>query len=1143
MQKFIYAYLSLLIIIGSNLLFAQGNGKKDNDHLSPMTSAWNITNLCVPIEQGFDGIGSAGNANLPPGWRVSALAGNVVFSDGGTTTSLSAGTTGTGALMGTSAGGCYNFGNGVNNVTGDRAVGFLSSGTYLQPRSLFLQVSNQTGSPITKLTISFTAEKYRSGTRGFDLEFYHGADGVNWTNETTGDIYYPPNTNNSTIYNPPTNETRVVVLTGLNILPGASYFVRWEYLGSGGSTNGQAIGIDNVEVIAGDCGSDLKLKNGTNNLPCDGTLNFGTTNVGTTTSQTLTIQNSLLATIPLIIDAITLNSQSFDNGYSIANMPTLPLYLNPGESFNLIIDFNPQSGGLKPGAVTFSSNDENKNPCIINFNGSGFAPSADIFITSPANGIAFYSSYVTKIKWIENQLTGSSPIQILYAEDGINFIQVGSVPKGTGFFNWRPNFYHTTIDAQGNLNYNAVLRIKDPDSGVWSELVDVAVSMRPCNEHLLNQTIIAQNFDNQLTWGYTIQNLHPHAEMAVVSNVPYGTLSSGYSVNRTAGGTKGLIKTDNACPCKTSAENVSSSQVTFNTVDVSNYINKKIELHLASLEVADNPCNSGGACNTSGFSGSGNDKYDYVYIYISLNGGIEQLVYQGQGFSDRRFKYNDSNTPSVVILDNDGNYSVVAVENTVHSKVTIMLPDDAASVQMRVVLSNNRRSEYWAIDDISITGDELFAGEWSFARDCMLDPSIELTGNTFPSNIPVSVGNTQNEDTDVLILDNLYIQGNLSLQPNCILHGVKGAQVSIQPGNSVTAPLNIQTAFVTFPYDLDYNPNMPYGLVQEVGSTEVFYPLGIYTDLNSGCTKSYSPAGIKNSTNPLPISARMMQNTPSNYRLSTDATQNNVLENMTVDRSWLIKPLAADANIALKLYWWSSQERSGFSRQNCVIGHGLEDGLWKEELTGLFRNVSTEMYTCEATNIQSFSPFKLGSINMPFPVELISFTGEWLSPTASLLKWETGSESNSAYFSLERGISPYELQEINTQKAAGYSTQNLQYSYIDDELPAHANVFYYRLKQVDLDGSTSYSNVVQLSRNQPLNQPTVVLYPNPAKDLVTVEVAAGCRLDWFDAQGKSLNISTSNNNQFNISGIPAGIYFIRATDEKGTQRTARFIKQ
>jgi hypothetical protein len=116
----------------------------------------------------------------------------------------------------------------------------------------------------------------------------------------------------------------------------------------------------------------------------------------------------------------------------------------------------------------------------------------------------------------------------------------------------------------------------------------------------------------------------------------------------------------------------------------------------------------------------------------------------------------------------------------------------------------------------------------------------------------------------------------------------------------------------------------------------------------------------------------------------------------------------------------------------------------------------------------------------PLPVELLSFEGE-LVEGATQLDWQTTREVNSLLFEVQRSTSPSQgFQSLGAIEAAGNSSTLQDYSYLDRDLP-NAPVLYYRLKQVDLDGSAEFSKVVAVrpSNTLPNDAPLWQVGPNP----------------------------------------------------------------
>lgn len=207
----------------------------------------------TPVTQNFDGMGTSATATLPTGFVVNSTAANIYnYTTGATTaTTLAYGSTGAGAVTGTSGGGVINWANGITASATDRSLGFLTSGSVASPRSILVAIQNTGSAVITDLSITFDYEKYRSGSRQFDWAFFHGATStaVN-TAAASGNQSYPADANNTVIYNPPTTTSKTVTLTGLSIPVSGMYYLCWTFTGLLGSTNCQGMGIDNLSITA-----------------------------------------------------------------------------------------------------------------------------------------------------------------------------------------------------------------------------------------------------------------------------------------------------------------------------------------------------------------------------------------------------------------------------------------------------------------------------------------------------------------------------------------------------------------------------------------------------------------------------------------------------------------------------------------------------------------------------------------------------------------------------------------------------------------------------------------------------------------------------------------------------------------------------
>jgi autotransporter-associated beta strand protein len=215
-----------------------------------------ITNFSLTTStygQTFDGMGVIPPSPVPQGWGFGT--GNPTTPASATTVAnAAAGSTGAGVLTGTSGGNAYVFVNGERDTGTDKAIGLLTSGSFVSPRSIIFGFTNNTGSTVSTLTLDWNYEKYRSGIRAFDWTFFGSDTGTTYTAVVDGNQSYAANPNNTTIFNPPqqvsANGASPVTISGLNIPDGGSYYLQWVYTGVGGSTNGQALAIDDFSLTA-----------------------------------------------------------------------------------------------------------------------------------------------------------------------------------------------------------------------------------------------------------------------------------------------------------------------------------------------------------------------------------------------------------------------------------------------------------------------------------------------------------------------------------------------------------------------------------------------------------------------------------------------------------------------------------------------------------------------------------------------------------------------------------------------------------------------------------------------------------------------------------------------------------------------------
>ncbi|GAA4034109.1 hypothetical protein GCM10022409_18040 [Hymenobacter glaciei] len=147
---------------------------------------------------------------------------------------------------------------------------------------------------------------------------------------------------------------------------------------------------------------------------------------------------------------------------------------------------------------------------------------------------------------------------------------------------------------------------------------------------------------------------------------------------------------------------------------------------------------------------------------------------------------------------------------------------------------------------------------------------------------------------------------------------------------------------------------------------------------------------------------------------------------------------------------------------------------------------------------------------LPLPVTLTSLSAARQS-SGALVRWQTASEQHSLRFEVERSVNAVDYQRIGTVAAAGSSSSALTYTLPD--ATAGLGTYYYRLRQVDTDGTITYSAPVALAAAAGAGNALLSsVYPNPFRADLSVELrepATGrATLDLVDAQGRRAWAST-----------------------------------
>ncbi|TPG65604.1 T9SS type A sorting domain-containing protein [Hymenobacter nivis] len=200
----------------------------------------------------------------------------------------------------------------------------------------------------------------------------------------------------------------------------------------------------------------------------------------------------------------------------------------------------------------------------------------------------------------------------------------------------------------------------------------------------------------------------------------------------------------------------------------------------------------------------------------------------------------------------------------------------------------------------------------------------------------------------------------------------------------------------------------------------------------------------------------------------------------------------------------------------------------------------------------ALAAFTIGAY--PLPVELAAFTATAVGNRDAALAWATASEKNNDHFDVERSLDGTAFVKIGQVKGQGSTSSATDYALTDANVAAKATgTVYYRLRQVDADGTASLSPVRSVSFTQ-VGPLAIGLYPNPAvasTQLDLSQLPAGTyQVSVVDMTGRSVlsaSLAGAQLHTLDLAKLASGSYVVQvrgtATDGTAVSLTKRLVKE
>ncbi len=296
------------------------------------------------------------------------------------------------------------------------------------------------------------------------------------------------------------------------------------------------------------------------------------------------------------------------------------------------------------------------------------------------------------------------------------------------------------------------------------------------------------------------------------------------------------------------------------------------------------------------------------------------------------------------------------------------------------------------------------------------------------------------------------------------------------------------------------------------------------SDLNCGMELQDNNSGGYNSSTGIDylncLPARSYDGSDRNYRLTqstmTDLTVS--LENANEDFALILR-----------------EERYDSLLKASVPGQCLaisDTGQLKEEISIVIDTGSYWITVDAAAGVADSFALAIDCEDLAFPVELIGPFGEKLDD-AIKITWRTLMEVDNEGFWIERSQNGMEWQKLSFAPGPGWSDTERDYSFIDHNPPQGTN--YYRLIQIDFDGTKHHSDIIQFTIE---SREIWNVVPSIIQNILRIQGPnIEANLEIYDSFGVRIGNTQkiNGNSEVDFSQMPPGIYHVRLMDQSGQQ--------
>ena len=335
--------------------------------------------------------------------------------------------------------------------------------------------------------------------------------------------------------------------------------------------------------------------------------------------------------------------------------------------------------------------------------------------------------------------------------------------------------------------------------------------------------------------------------------------------------------------------------------------------------------------------------------------------------------------------------------------------------------------------------------------------------------------------------------------------------LNLASGRVFTSNINLLTINTVATVTGTNNLSFIHGPVAKKGTASFVFPVGKNNDYQA------IAAGAGTDINDVFIAEYFLTNPQGVYGNNLAAS----LDHISQCEYWTLERSAGSSSRTVQLTWDANS--CGITFLSDLHVARFDGSTWQDEGNGGTTGTTAAGNIVSANPLSSFGPFTLSSVTTqnPLPVELVHFSAKPAGKTV-ITEWTTASEKDNDYFLVQRSANGVDFETTGYVKGVGNSSTINNYRFIDDSpLPG---LSYYRLRQVDVDGTESITPLVSVRLETPVK---ANIYPNPSTGKVTLTAPGDLKfLTIKSAAGNILyHESFDRVVQIDLSFLPPGLYF------------------